>query len=128
MILNGCCLKFPSDCIKCRAYWIRISIVELAVGLEHLYKFKSRLDQFLYSGQVSKYFSNANELNNKTKESSLDHINKMIKKYSKEMLNVLSNQTYVSYIPDTEKLIQNIEGLRLFDTVLGLRIEFSSNC
>ena len=41
------------------------------------------------------------------------------------MLKVLSNQIYVCFISDTEKLIQNIERFRLFDTVLGLRIEFS---
>ena len=33
------------------------------------------------------------------------------------MLKVLSNQIYVCFISDTEKLIQNIERFRLFDSV-----------
>ena len=42
----------------------------------------------------------------------------MTENIDKEIPKVLSNQIYVCFVSDTEKLTQNIDRLRLLDTVL----------
>jgi hypothetical protein len=58
------------------------------------------MESFLYSQQVSNYFSNTDGENNKTKDSILENRNQMTKHINKEMLKVLSAQIYVSCVMD----------------------------